>query len=285
MHDKENDISLPVIVKANGEREVFSREKLFRSLIRSGADEKSALRVLEKIEKTLTTGDTTRDIYRRAFLSLREQKNNMANAARYSVKRALFELGPSGYPFEHFVAQIFEEMGYTTKIGQMKNGMCVSHEIDIIAQKNDEILMGEAKYHNRAGITSDVKIPLYVYARLLDVEEKEKEEHTTSYFTKLIVTNTKFSSQAIHYGLCKKIRMISWDYPKEGNLRELIENHSVHPVSCLTTLSGAQKRFLLEKGVVRCKQMLLNSDLYSFLNLSSLEKEKVQSELKNLCGV
>ena len=45
------------------------------------------------------------------------------------------DLGPTGYPFEDYVAEILKTEGYQTQVRQVLEGNCVSHEIDVIAQK------------------------------------------------------------------------------------------------------------------------------------------------------
>jgi len=49
-------------------------------------------------------GMTTADIYGQAFALLR--KRHGPTAVKYSIRRAMLELGPDGFPFEKFVARI-----------------------------------------------------------------------------------------------------------------------------------------------------------------------------------
>ena len=192
-----DNTNTPIIVKANGDREPFESSKLLQSLVRSGAAPQVAERITKRIADSITSGDRTQQIYRRAFTELRAQKESVGIAARYSVKRALLELGPSGYPFEHFVGQIFTEMGYTTQTGIQMSGVCVPHEVDVFAEKETETLVGEAKYHNSAGMVSDVKVALYVDARFDDIQRKRNGDGNTRRLTKILITNTKFSGQAV----------------------------------------------------------------------------------------
>jgi hypothetical protein len=279
-----NAADTPIIVKANGDREPFVREKLLRSLRRSGASAAVAERVTAHIEHSVVSGDRTVDVYRRAFRELRDTTHEKAVAARYSVKRALLELGPSGYPFEHFVSELFREMGYTVQTGVEVMGVCVPHEVDVVAENEHELLMGEAKYHNAAGMVSDVKVALYVDARFQDIERRRVGDGETRRFTRLLVTNTKFSTQAIAYGTCRHMRLVGWDYPEEGNLEDLIETYHMHPISCLSSLSTAQKRRLMDAGVVRCKQLLhegVGRDVLN--NLSESETHTLRTEVEQLC--
>lgn len=53
----------------------------------------------------------------------------------------------------------------------MIQGKCAEHEIDIAAFKDDHSFIGEAKFHARPGIKSDLQVAMYSYARLLDLKE------------------------------------------------------------------------------------------------------------------
>ena len=63
------------------------------------------------------------------------------------------ELGPSGFPFENFIGHIFRHDGYSTDVGVIMQGNCVTHEVDVLACKDDRCYIVECKYHNQAGQT------------------------------------------------------------------------------------------------------------------------------------
>jgi len=106
------------------------------------------------------------------------------------------ELGPTGYPFEDFVTEILKAKGYVTQTRSILLGKCVSHEIDVIAQKNAEKIMVEAKYHNAPGIHTDVHVSLYTKARFDDLKEKYQ------FSQPWLFTNTKITPDALAYALC-----------------------------------------------------------------------------------
>jgi hypothetical protein len=60
-------------------------------------------------------------------------------------------------------------MGYTVAYNRFLQGRCVQHEIDIIAERDGRRLFAECKFHNRATYRNDVKLPLYLRARSLDL--------------------------------------------------------------------------------------------------------------------
>ena len=104
--------TLPTIIKSDGTNEIFNPERLITSLERSGANELTAKRISEAITNTVATGTSSKEIYTRAFSLLRREARPVA--ARYALRRALLELGPSGHPFEDFISHL-----YLTKISHI----------------------------------------------------------------------------------------------------------------------------------------------------------------------
>ena len=76
--------------------------------------------VFSQLEPILYEGIPTKKIYRQAFSILK--KLSKPTAARYSLKKGIMQLGPSGFPFERFVAEILKIQGYTTRIGVFVDG-------------------------------------------------------------------------------------------------------------------------------------------------------------------
>ncbi len=269
------------VLKANGEREQFHPEKLFRSLVQSGAEPVVADVITSDIASSIREDDRTQDIYRLAFQRLRQVKKPVA--ARYSVKHALLELGPSGYPFESFLAEMYKVLGYDATTRVLVQGRCVEHELDVVATRGDERIGAEVKYHNNTGVKSDIKVALYVHARFEDIASQSGSGSPTDYTDRLLITNTKFTKQVEVYAACVGLKIISWDYPAKGNLREMIEETGVHPVSCLTTLSKANKRRLMEQGIVLCKQIREKTDTVESLGLSHGMMKRLFEEIDDLC--
>src|ERR1700690_2186338 len=145
-----------LITKADGEREPFDPAKLEHSLALAGASSTLRARVLAHVLQELHPGMMTEEIYRRAFDMLRREEATPV-AARYSIKRAVFALGPSGFPFEQFVAQILRAHGWSTRTGVALNGRCAPHEVDVLAEKGNKRIGIEAKFHNDATGKTDIK--------------------------------------------------------------------------------------------------------------------------------
>ncbi|HUW24861.1 MAG TPA: ATP cone domain-containing protein [Patescibacteria group bacterium] len=236
------------VIKATGEVEPFAEEKVINSLLRAGASAELAQKIVSQVKPHLYPNIPTFEIY--ALVMKRLKKEQRGLAEKYNLKRAIMELGPSGYPFEKYVAEVLKVQNYRVQINQLVTGKCVAHEIDIIA-KNDKAYMIECKFHGQVGGRTDVKVALYTYARFLDVKNK-------GFDIPWLITNTKLTQEARAYALCVGMRVTSWDYPEEESLRKMIDKSQLHPITASTILSTQQKQALLEKGVVFCHQSETN---------------------------
>lgn len=270
------------VTKADGKKELFDQGKLEISLKKAGASSLAVGQIIDHVKAHVGKDTTTHEIYRHAFELL--HKDDRPVAIKYSLKRAIQELGPSGFPFEDFVAEIFRQKGFEAETGKIVKGFCVEHEIDVVAWNEKELIMVEAKFHNEPGTKSDLKIILYVKARFDDLRkmtfkygrERELDEAW-------LVTNTKFTSTAIEYGSCQGgIRMIGWNYPPFGNLHDMILESKLHPLTCLTSLNGREKKALLDQGIVLCKTLLENVNLLEAIGLKDAEAKKVLDEIEAL---
>lgn len=270
------------ILKADGTSESFKPEKLKRSLRKAGATKEEISSIVAEIESILHDGMKTQEIYRHAFTLLRSSE--MPAAARYSLRRALFNLGPTGFPFEDFLARLFEISGYSTKTRVTLKGKCAEHELDVAAYKPDHSFLVEAKFHARPGIKSDLQVALYSYARHMDlVGQKSCTEDVCGVSELWVVTNTKFTSSAQKYAECCGLKLLSWDYPKQNNLHDRIREAHLYPVTVLQSLSSAQKQALIKRGVIVCRDLLEKPHLVRHLHLSVRKTEAVLSEARQLC--
>jgi hypothetical protein len=269
------------ITKASGVQDEYSSEKLRHSLAKSGADKATIDNILSEIESTLYDGISTKKIYQAAFNMLK--RGNRSHAGRYNLKRAIMALGPSGFPFEKYVAAIFEWQGYKVQTQLFLQGACVTHEIDVLAENDLEFLLIECKYHNSVGIISDVKIPLYIHSRYQDVLKNWGKTSSTKPLNCCLVTNTKFSSDAVTYGNCIGIKLLGWDYPTKKSLSSLIDKSGLYPITCITTLTNKEKENVLAAGVVLCSSLLQNETLLSKQGIGQSRMTNIIAEIKSLC--
>lgn len=273
-----------LITKADGTVEEFDPEKLRRSLERSGAPQVEVDTIVSDIKGIVTEGMRTQEIYRRAFAMLRGVQASVI--ARYSLRRALFGLGPTGFPFEDFLARLFETQGYSTQTGILMQGRCATHEIDLAAYKADHAFIAEAKFHQRPGLKSDLQVAMYSYARLLDLSDmKICAEDICGVKNLKVITNTKFTTAAAKYAACVGVDLLGWDYPKEENLYNLIEKTKLYPITVLQNLNNGQKAALLQKGVIVCAEILARPEILMELGLSDRKMEALLSEARQLSTV
>lgn len=269
------------VTKADGTSELFREEKLIGSLVRAGAKQDIAEKITSEVIENAVSGVTTSEIYKTAFRELR--RKHRPTAARYSLRRALFDLGPTGFPFEDFVGALFKKMGYKVKLRQTVPGVCISHELDVVATNEEECVAVEVKFHNSVGFKTNVKTALYVYSRMNDIfDRRDKDPATCPVNRGLLITNTKFTKNAIEYATCVGLDIIGWRYPESGSLLELIMKHDVYPITTLTTLSRSQKQTLISKGVILCEDLERHKEVILSLGLSKAHIENVLQEAREL---
>lgn len=271
------------IIKASGESEAFQKDKLLQSLMRAGATSILAEKVASEVAKGLRNGMSTKHIYKKAHELLRRASRPVAG--RYHLKSGIMELGPSGFPFELYVSEILKQNAFVVQVGQIVEGHCVNHEVDVIAQKNDRHFMIECKYHNSPGMVCDVKIPLYIQARFQDVEARWKliPGHREKFHQGWVVTNTRFTADAIKYGTCSGLNLVSLDFPQKGSLRDMIEETGLYPLTCLTTLTQPEKKLLLDKKIVLCREICHDSEYLRQINIPASRIKEVLEEGHQLC--
>lgn len=278
------DPKLIYVTKMSGDKVLFDEEKLRRSLKRSKAEDDVIDKVLEKVRTELYDSISTKEIYRIAFSYLR--KNSSHSASRYKLKQSILELGPTGFPFENYISELLKFKNYSTEVGNIVEGHCVTHEIDIIAENENQHIVLECKFHSDQRRFCDVKVPLYIYSRFRDVEEKLKEKvgHKDRVFLGGLVTNTRFSSDALKYGQCMGMYLLSWDYPAGKSLKSLIDQSGLHPLTSLLTLSKYEKQQLLDKGIILCKNLIGKEKILKEIQISDVRIKKIISEVEDLCN-
>lgn len=277
--------SLPTIVKADGTSETFDPVRLATSLTRAGASAHVADRIAQRITDTIAPGSSSREVYTRAFTLLRRQARPVA--ARYALRRALLELGPSGHPFEDFVSHLFSKEGWEVEVRKMIKGHCVSHEVDVYATHRDsnEHLAAELKYHNDPGYKTDLKVALYVKSRFDDIFNCDPNTRNCPIDRGLLVTNTKFTTEAIGYAACAGVELLGWGYPAEDNLYRRMTRSHVYPITTLTGLTRAEKRMLIEEGVIAVDEVIEDPRVLGALHMSDERREELIAEADGLLAL
>lgn len=273
------------ITKSSGEKVKFSLDKLRGSLSRTGAEKQTVDQIIDKVRDELYQGISTKEIYNRAFALLKKKKSYLAS--KYKLKKAIYELGPTGFPFERFVSSILKYSGYKTQTNTTLQGKCVTHEIDVIAHKNYETTLIECKFHSEEGLNCNVKIPLYINSRYNDVKAHwhTNSKKETSLGKGWLVTNTRFTEDALQYGNCCGLYLLSWDYPLNNGIKDRVDRLGLYPITVSTLLTNREKQFLLSRDVVLCRQLIGDAFYLDHLGVSDARKEKILGEIKALCNI
>jgi hypothetical protein len=268
------------VIKASGEKVPFEPGKLRNSLKRAGADDLTADEITDRILGEMYDKMPTKEIYKKAFRYLKKYQQGIA--ARYSLKKAIIELGPAGYPFEKFIAKLLRHRDFSVETNLVMNGYCISHEIDVYARSEKEVLYIECKYHTDQGRKSDVKTSLYFHSRFEDLA-RGRTEMEGKKTVGCLVTNTRFTGEALKYGDCSDLLMISWNHPKDRSLKHLVEESGLHPVTCLTTITRAEKRSLINEDVLLCQELFSNLKVLERIVDSKKRIENIINEAEELC--
>ncbi len=273
------------VKKFSGELVDFNPRALKRSLTKSGANKQEVEVVFDAIETAMYDGIPTSDLYTLAFKNLKKYRNSYA--ARYSLKKALRELGPEGYFFEKWMVKLFESLGFQAAHSETVQGRAVTHEIDVVAYKDDHLLFCECKFRNDVDAKISVTTPMYFLSRMRDVEECTysffgKEMNPTKGF---LVTNAYLTTDSIDFANYYGIGLISWDYPVESSIKERVDSGALYPVTCLTTLTDDQEKILLAKNCILVKELVNQPSYLDHLNLSKEQKRDVLEEAKELIDI
>jgi hypothetical protein len=267
------------VKRQSGEWVDFDIDKLRYSLSKSGASEIEIGEVLERLIPQIHDGISSKQIYKLAFNHLKNISGTFA--ARYSLKRALLELGPAGFYFEKWVSKFLRHLGYETCENNVIQGGAVTHEADVIAKKEGELLWIECKFKNSMESKIPVTTPMYLLSRIKDISITEHYlfGQSLSFTQGWLITNSYFTSDAIRFGEYYHLHMLSWDYPAKKSIKNLVDQLALYPVTCLTTLSKREKNYLLDKNVILVKEIaenpgvLRNNSVINQRNVSKVLKE------------
>lgn len=273
----------PIIVKADGTKEPFEPARLSESLRRAGAPTYTANGIAKTVATNVVPGTSSKEIYTRAFALLRKETRPVA--ARYALRRALLELGPSGHPFEDFVSHLFAKNGSKVETRKMMQGVCVMHEVDFYAVSDHSAVAAELKYHNDPAYKTDLKTVLYVKSRFDDIFLCDPHDRTCNIDQGLLVTNTKFTTEAIKYAECAGVDLLGWRYPERDNLFARMTQTRVYPVTTLTTLTRAEKRLLIDRGVIAVDMLRERRDTLSELRMDAEHIGEVLVEADGLLAL
>lgn len=277
------NLQIKKVRKYSGEFTDFDIEKLRISLSKSGASDIEIEEVLECMEPQIHDGITTKALYKLAFRQLKKVSGTFA--ARYSLKRALRDLGPAGYYFEKWTSRFLRSYGYETCENQIIKGEAVAHEADVIAGKEDELFWIECKFRNTVDAKISITIPMYLLSRVKDISVKKYNLFgRDSQFTQgWLITNAYLTVDSILFGEHYGIKMLSWDYPAKQSIKNLVDQKALYPITCLTTLSKREKDYLLDRDCILVKDISENPEILENNNvINQRNRSKILREVEEL---
>lgn len=232
------------IRKRGRPQELFDINKFKKSLQKSGLDKAMCDEFVSKVDPDKSYCHSTAALFRRTHNRIYKKSKKLA--AYYNIKRAILDLGPTGYPFEILCSEIFKAKGFSTEVSVIKKGQFIKHEVDIIATRPDLTLFCECKFHRSYRYRNDIKLPLYIHSRFLDLK------NTNSYgeMQYAIISNTNFTLDAIKYAEGVGLLLFSLDYPDRSTFIDLMKQYKVYPVTILRNLRKFEAARLLENKVV-----------------------------------
>lgn len=272
------------VKKHSGELIPFNPESLKNSLRKSGATDSEVALVYEKICNEIYEGITTRLLYEKAFAYLKQIRN--VYAAKYSLKKALRDLGPSGFYFEKWVCALFAHMQYKTINSQVLQGHAVTHEIDVLGIKGNTCIIAECKLRNDVDAKISVTTPMYFLSRMKDVANIKYHYFDKDIFISegWLITNAYFTKDSIDFGNHYGIHLLSWDYPNGKSLKNLTDDGGLYPITCLTELTDQQKFALLNQNIILVQTLIEQEAILPTVLKNSQQRLAVIQEAKELVG-
>jgi len=255
------------VINNQKEKEKFSEEKVFRGCKNINCSDDLCKKIVEKVKKEVYPGITTREIFYKIRNILKREFFPLS--IKFSLKEAMRKLGPSGFPFEKYVGSIFSSYGFKIKINQKIWGKCLkNYEIDFVAENNEKIYIGECKYRIKPTDVVDQTIALANYSRFLDINEGGFFKRFRVKKETVIVTNGRFSQEAMQYSRCKRMKILGWKYPQDRGLDYWIEKKKLYPVTILPSFRREYGKNFFEENKIL---------VFDLLGVSI---ERLSSELK-----
>ena len=176
-----------------------------------------------------------------------------------------------------FVQVLLKHNGFEVSPNQLLNGKCVEHEVDAIARKDGVTYFVEAKHHSSYHTPTGLDESRIARAVLEDVIEGfVLGKSDLKVDRAMIVTNTRYSDQAVQYGNCRNILQIGWSSPTDHGLQSMIEGKNLLPLSCVRGLSMDARLKLANSGIVLFEQ-LIEEDTVGLARKTGLAQDFVRN--------
>ncbi len=229
------------VIKASGEKEEFDKNKIRQTCFRAGVSQKNCERIANEVEKEVYEGISTQKILKIVLKKLGKTERK-ETVIKYGMRDSLSKLG--GLEFEKYAEHLLRVQGYRTSWNLLLKGELVTHQIDVIAEKNSERIMIECKHHSNPHRFTGLQEALALWAAYDDL--KKGGENLSSAW---LISSTKLSDHAIQYGIGKNMGLTSWNYPENDDLREWITGKGFYPLTSLD-LSPPVRHKLMDADVL-----------------------------------
>jgi len=263
------------VINWRGEKEPFSFRKVYLSAKRAGADKELAEKIAKIIEKKAFSGIRTSEIFERVKQLLRGVPKV---ALKFNLKEGIRKLGPTGFPFEKFVGEIFKRKGYEVKLNLYLRGYCLKYETDFLAKKGNLIYVGECKFRNlpEEGLVHS-QTSLAFWAKILDL--KRGNLFRGIRINPILITNAKFTKEAIQYSRCVGIELLGWKCPKSKGLEKIIDENGFYPITILPSLNKDLADAFIKRKMILTKD-LLEIDPQKFAREEKISEESLKELIK-----
>ena len=270
------------IVKSGGIVQSFDPKKLCDSIKKAGAPSNIADSICEMVSQKVKPGITSSNIFRDALRHL--VKEDVDIAVRYSLKRGINSLGPAGFLFEQYVEAILRAYGYKTRRNIMMKGKGVVHEIDVVAEKNGQTFLVEAKYRNEEGIRTHIDQMMYAESRVRDINNYPNNKQKNKHYVPWLITNTKFTDTVIKYAKAYNLDVTGWTYPKGKSLEDLIVAKKIYPVTVIPSITRSALEEIAKRGMILAQDLLPYSaeDLALEFNINPYKAKAIFHEVQEL---
>lgn len=272
-----------LVKKGTGELVPYDENKVRASILRTGANEKIVDKVIEDIQPHLEDGMSTSKLYHFVYDAL--EKQSVCHACRYSLREAVFKMGPAGFNFEYYIAAVLREHGYDARVPQEElQGACVSHEVDVVAEKEGRSIFIEAKFRNEKGRVVDLKDTMATWSRFIDLVDGSSLGKCEHFDECWIVTNARFTRHAEQFGECKGMHLTGWKYPKTFSFEQMIDDIRLYPITVVADLSADELERFAKAKMILCKDVAA-TEAHDLSQMVDISLERAQEVIKKCAEV
>lgn len=242
------------VIKINGEKAPFDKEKVMRTCQRAGVSKENARKIADEVKSKIYDGITTKEILKMVLKLLEEE--HPKHSSKYQLREAISKLDPEEHEFEKYISKLFRAHGYNTQWNKIIQGECIEHQIDVIVEKNGKKWLVECKHRINPHRMCGLGTVLTTWAVIDDIRKATENGIIKENYENLwLIVNTKFSEHAVRYAKAKNILLMGWNYPDEGSLRNMIEDKKMEPVTILNIKPSVQDR-LSRAGILLLKELI-----------------------------